>query len=74
MHKNNTQSRFGCLTIEDQNHALTKCQPLNLMHKLKINIEYSSIFSSLSNQEKSIKFVTYIDQIREHMKDHILPG
>ena len=74
MHRNNTHCRFGCLTIEDQIHALTKCQPLNLKHKLKINIEYSSIFSSLSNQEEAIKFFIYIDQIREHMKDHILPG
>ena len=74
MHKNDIQCRFGCLTPEDQNHALLECQPLNTKHKQIKNIEYSSIFSSLSKQLEAIKFFKYVDQWREHMKDHILPG
>lgn len=74
MHKNDTQCRFGCLTQEDQNHALLECQPL--IRKLKQNtvIEYSSIFSSLDKQLEAVKFLKYVDQIRDHMKNHILPG
>ena len=74
MHKNVTQCRFGCFTLEDQNHALLECQPLNTKHKQTTKIEYSSIFSSIDKQIEAIKFFTYVDQIREHMKDHILPG
>ena len=73
MHKNDIQCRFGCLTLEDQNHALLECQPLKSKHKQIKNMEYSSIFSSLSKQLEVIKFFEYVDQFREHMKDH-LPG
>ena len=74
MHKNGTQCRFGCLALEDQNHAFIECQPLNTEHKKPTKIEYSSIFSRIDKQIEAIKFFKYVDHIREHMKDHILPG
>ena len=43
-------------------------------HKQKTVIEYSSIFLSLDKQIEAVKFNKYVDQIRDHMKNHILPG
>ena len=74
MHKYDTQCRFCCLTEEDQNHALLECQPLIRKHKQNTVIEYSSIFLSLDKQIEAVKFLKYVDQIRDHMKNHILPG
>ena len=60
-HNNYTQYRFGCLTLEDKNHALLECQPLNTKHKQTTNIEYSSKFSSLSKQLEEIELFKYVD-------------
>ena len=61
LHKNGTQCRFGCLALEDKNHALLQCQPLNTKHKQTPKIEYSSIFLRIDKQ------------IKAH-PSHILPG
>ena len=47
-----------------------------MRHLTQMNHKYRilSIFSSIDEQIEAIKFFKYVNQIREHLKDHILPG
>ena len=74
MNQNSIMCSFGCNTIEDKEHAFTKCQPILSQITDQNEANYENIDQDIVKQKSAVTVFLKIDQKRRLAKEALLPG
>ena len=73
MHRNDIKCSFGCNAVEDQIHIFTQCTKLKSSIEDVQNVSYTDIYSKITKQKEAISHFIEKEQVRLHIKKHLLP-
>ena len=73
MHRNDIKCSFGCNAVEEQIYIFAECMNLKSNIEDVQNVSYSDIYSTITKQKEAIPYFIEVEQVRLHIKKHLLP-
>ena len=74
MNQGNLKCTFRCDSDETQDHIFENCDPIRQRIGYPHRVELKHIYGSIDEQYSVIKILTRINNMRNLMKQNILPG